>query len=132
MEKYCFGKSNNDNIFNKHIDKVTLLIKQDVSATMLQALRVVFRLRKGEQISEYDSKTSEFNFMSGSTKTICLTLLKDESYDELYEYLLNEFGKKLDIFANLKQLDITGREIIEFITLDNDPFKWYNNVNLFL
>jgi hypothetical protein len=127
-----FTHNDNDNdILNKHINKVSQLIKYELTSVMLQSLRVAFRLRYGQPISEYDSETQKFHFLSGNKKTICLSLLNDKNYDILYEYLMNEFGKKINVFSNLKNLDISGREILNFITNDIDPFKWYNNVKDF-
>ena len=45
---------------------------------------------------------------------------------------MSEFGKKLDLVSTIKRLDITGKEILTFITLGDDPFKWYNNIGHFL
>ena len=133
IDKFIHNDIDNDNndILNKHIDKVSLLIKYELTSVMLQSLRVAFRLRYGQPISEYDSETQKFNFLSGNKKTICLSLLNDKNYDVLYEYLMNEFSKKINVFSNLKNLDISGREILNFITNDIDPFKWYNNVKDF-
>jgi hypothetical protein len=29
-------------------------------------------------------------------------------------------------------MDINGEEILKFITQDEDPFKWYNNIKNFI
>jgi hypothetical protein len=36
------------------------------------------------------------------------------------------------VVACIKKLDMTGREILEFITMGDDPFRWYDNVKHFL
>ena len=32
-------------------------------------------------------------------------------------------------YFELKNMDITGAEIIEFITQHGDPYFWYNSIN---
>ena len=29
-------------------------------------------------------------------------------------------------------MDITGEEMLQFITMDEDPYKWYNNIGKFI
>jgi hypothetical protein len=119
-------------IINKHMEKLLFIVKQDVNNVTLQALRVVFRLIMGEEVKEFDKEATEYKYFSLEKRTFCLQMCRERSYGDLYDYLLTEFGKKLDIVATIKGLDITGREILEFITLGDDPFKWYDNVKNFI
>ena len=123
--------SQNDTI-NQHFEQTLKIIKYELTNTMMQAMRFAFRLVTNEEIKDHDLIIAEFNFMSGNKRALCLFLLNDKKYGELYEYLLSEFGKKLDFVSTIKRLDITGREILTFITLGDDPFKWYNNIGHFL
>ena len=59
-------------------------------------------------------------------------LSRENQYELLFELLFDYCARELDIYSQLKQLDLTGVEILEFITADQDPFKWYNNINMFL
>uniref|UniRef100_A0A6C0IHR8 Uncharacterized protein n=1 Tax=viral metagenome TaxID=1070528 RepID=A0A6C0IHR8_9ZZZZ len=126
--------NNNDkDIFNAHMEKMLFIVKHEVNNVTLQALRVVFRLITGEEIKDFDKDAANFIFLNNNEKkSKCLRLIQEKNYTDLYDFLLTEFGKKLDIVAIYKGLDITGREILEFITLGDDPFAWYNNVKLFL
>lgn len=126
-------KFNNDNnIFNSHMEKVLHIIKHELNNVVLQSLRVVFRLITGEEIKPFDNNVQNFNCFDSTKRNTCLNLITDKNYTGLYDFLLTEFGKKLDIVAVFKGLDLTGREILEFITLGDDPFDWYNNVKHFL
>jgi len=59
-------------------------------------------------------------------------LSRENQYELLFELLFDYCARELDIYSQLKQLDLSGVEILEFITADQDPFKWYNNINMFL
>jgi hypothetical protein len=125
------NNNHNGHLFNEHLEKMTSLVKHEVVQVMLQALRPVFRLITGEEVKEFDAGALDFPFISGQKREMCLQLFNDNKYGDLYEYLMTFFGKKLDIVAYVKGLDLTGREMLEFITLGDDPFSWYNNVQHF-
>jgi hypothetical protein len=125
------NNNHNGHLFNEHLEKMTSLVKHEVVQVMLQALRAVFRLITGEEVKEFDAGGLDFPFISGQKREMCLQLFNDNKYGDLYEYLMTFFGKKLDIVAYVKGLDLTGREMLEFITLGDDPFSWYNNVRHF-
>jgi hypothetical protein len=131
IRRYSIHNNNNKNILAKHMDTIITIIKTELINVMLQVLRVVFRLIHGEEIKEFDKGALTFTCMVGGKRSQCLQYLTNKDYAFLYDFLLNEFGEKLEIIVIFKQLDITGREMLELITLDNDPFKWYNNVKLF-
>jgi hypothetical protein len=122
----------NNNIFNSHMEKILHIIKHELNNVTLQWLRTVFRLITGEEIQHSYNNEQDFYWIDIKKCKLCLNLLTDKNYTGLYELLLTEFGKKLDIVAVFKGLDLTGREILEFITLGDDPFDWYNNVKHFL
>jgi hypothetical protein len=131
IRRYSIHNNNNKNILAKHMDTIITIIKTEIINVMLQVLRVVFRLIHDEEIKEFDKGALTFTCMVGEKRSQCLQYLTNKDYVFLYDFLLNEFGEKLEIIVIFKQLDITGREMLELITLDNDPFKWYNNVKLF-
>lgn len=124
--------NNSNNMFNKHIDKFGDLVKYELANEILQTLRVAVRLKRGQHITEYDSKIIEFSSFPYKKRDICLEFYRSQSFHELFEYLLDEYGHKLNVFSFFKKLDISGREILELITIDEDPFKWYNNVKHFV
>ena len=119
-------------LINKHIEKLLTLVKQELHNVVLQALRVVFRLIVGEAVKEFDKDATDYRYFSPDKRARCLQLYNERNYGDLYDYLLTAFGKKLDIVSTVKGLDMTGREILEFITMGDDPFKWYDNVKEFL
>ena len=58
-----------------------------------------------------------------------MELYKEKDYDLLCELLFNYTASELDIYAKLKHMDMSGKDILTFITLDEDPYKWYNTIN---
>lgn len=56
-------------------------------------------------------------------------LYKEKDYDLLFELLFNYGANELDILAQLKDIDMTGEDLLTFITLNEDPYKWYNDIN---
>ena len=120
-------------IYKAHMEKMLFIIKNELNTVILQCLREVFRLLIGEINDNIEKdNNNDFSFVAGEKRLKCLVFMREKNYGDLYTYLLTEFGKKLNIVALHKGLDITGREMLEFITMDDDPFKWYNNVRCFL
>lgn len=114
---------------NTHMQRLLEMVTKELNNIVLHALRVVFRLITGEEVKVFDT---EYIYFSHEKRSICLNFCREKNYCDLYNFLLTEFGKKLDVVAYIKKLDMTGQEILEFITMDDDPFKWYDNVKHFL
>jgi hypothetical protein len=53
-------------------------------------------------------------------------LFKEKEYKLVYELLFNYTASELDIITKLKPMVMTGEELLTFITMDEDPYKWYN------
>ena len=59
-------------------------------------------------------------------------LIKEQNHEMIYDMIFNYTATELNILALLRKMDITGEEILKFITQDEDPFKWYNNIKNFI
>jgi hypothetical protein len=127
-----FNNNTFHSIFNSHMEQMLLIVKHELNNVTLQALRTVFLLITGEEAQQFDTDVTNFICFNYEKRNKFINLITNKNYTELYDFLLNEFGRKLDIVALFKGLDISGREILEFITLGDDPFDWYNNVKHFL
>jgi len=119
----------NDSIFTAHMERILNVVKHELNNVTLQVLRSVFRLIIGEESQQIDPNLIFFDY---EKRNKCVDLITNKSYSELYDFLLTEFGKKLDIVSVFKGLEVSGREMLEFITLGDNPFDWYNNVKHFL
>ena len=58
-----------------------------------------------------------------------IELYKEKDYDLLCELMFNYTASELNILAQLKCMDMSGEELLTFITLDEDPYKWFNDMN---
>ena len=56
-------------------------------------------------------------------------LFQEKNYELLYELLFNYSISELNIIVNLKKMEMTGEELLTFITMDEDPYKWYNTLS---
>jgi len=63
---------------------------------------------------------------------IYLELMEKKEYQLAREILDDFCAHRLDIFARLKQLDLSGQEILMFITANEDPYRWLNNIKFFM
>jgi hypothetical protein len=61
-----------------------------------------------------------------------LELLQEKEFKALYDLLFEYVANHLNVFAQMTEMDISGSEILTFITADADTYKWYNNIVLFM
>jgi hypothetical protein len=57
-----------------------------------------------------------------------LGMLSAEQYKNIFELLLVEYGKELDTVAQLKQLGISGQELLNIIISNPNPYLWINDM----
>jgi hypothetical protein len=76
---------------------------------------------------EYQSKYI-FNELPYHLRKMFTELFKAKDYSLLYELLFNHSARELDTMAKLKEMDMSGTEILSFITLNEDPYQWYNTI----
>jgi len=123
---------NDRNMMNTQIEQVITSIKNDLTNHMLSLLRVVFRLKNGDEKREEINVEYCFNFIRKLHREEYLTLYRSDKYGELFDRLIDYFSRDIDILSNLKKLDLTGKELLQFITHGNKPYEWYNNIRHFL
>ena len=70
-----------------------------------------------------------FNELPSLYRRMFMDLYKEKEYDLLYELLFNYSASQLEIMCKLKKVDMTGEELLTFITLNEDPYKWHNAIN---
>jgi hypothetical protein len=73
-----------------------------------------------------------FNELPYTYREMFTDLYKEKEYSTLCEVLFHYCAMQLDVLAKLKKMDISGEEMLQFITSDADSYKWYNNMNSFL
>lgn len=65
-------------------------------------------------------------------RQLFIELLQAKEYQLLYDLLFDYTAAQLNIIAQIMGIDFTGEEMLKGITCDEDPYKWYNNIKLFL
>ena len=81
---------------------------------------------------EFISDLYLYNNLPTSARDVYFGLLKNKEYDFLSDILLEFIEYQLDVYVFLTQGDLSGEEMLKFIMADEDPYKWCNNVNLFM
>ena len=94
------------------MDTIITIIKTELINVMLQVLRVVFRLIHGEEIKEFDKGALTFTCMVEGKRSQCLQYLTNKDYAFLYDFLLYEFGVKVEIIFIFIQCLFNFYEVI--------------------
>ncbi len=61
-----------------------------------------------------------------------MSLWNENNHNLLREVIFNFCANQLQIVSDLTEMDISGEDMLRFITIDEDPYKWYNNIDAFL
>jgi hypothetical protein len=72
-----------------------------------------------------------FDDFPKASRDVYLNLLEKKEYDLLRDIFLEFCIHQLDLIVHLNQLDLSGQDMMKFITADEDPYKWNNNIKLF-
>ena len=125
-----FYRGYNQQMFDAQKEKIIESKKSYLKNVILQHLRYAYFILNGKDMGDLDlTEWKEFNEVSQNVQQKCINLLNEKKYQKLFDLLKNEYGQKLDLVPKLKNMDITGAEIIEFITNNPDPYFWYNKIN---
>lgn len=114
-------------------ESVITTIKNDFKNNIFTTMRVLLRLIRGEEEKEGINNFYMFHYISQTKRVLIEELYQEGRYKELFDYLLDFFSKKMDIMAKLKEMDMTGRELIGFIINEHDKniYNWSNTLNSF-
>jgi hypothetical protein len=121
-------------------EQIIRTIHTQFKTTNLSALRQVRKLLIDEQQAEHieaehieqqDHNMANyiFNDLPKFYREMFKDLFKEQEYDLLYEMVFNYSASELEKLAQLKELALCGEDLLTFITLDEDPYKWYNTMN---
>ena len=118
-------------MIEKQKEQVINSIKSELRNYIFSNLRIILRLSNGEEKYEEIQNVYFFNNLPEYEKTKVLALYHKKHFTKLLDYLMNYYGKKIDIVSKIKALDVSGREILEFIVNGTNPYDWYNSLNNF-
>jgi hypothetical protein len=118
---------------NEIIDEFRTRFK-NINLGVLRQVRFVMLHPDDEKADELQNQHTYLflNIIPKRQRAPFLEILQAKEYKTLYEILFDYVAGQLNIYTQLKGLDITGTEMLNFITVDADPYKWYNNVKNFM
>jgi len=128
---YSHSLTDVNTIINTQIEQVISTIKSDLINHMLSFLRVIFRLIVGDEQRADINIEHSFNFIAKPYREEFLKLYNETNYTDLYTNLIHYFSRDIDNVSKLKNLGLSGKEILQFIVSGDKPYEWYGNVKHF-
>lgn len=118
-------------MIEKQKEQVITTIKDELKNDIFSILRIILRLVKEEEKYEEIKHVYFFNNLPEYEKNKALSLYHEKKFNNLIEFLINYYGKKIDLVVKIKELDISGREILQFIINGTNPYDWYKSLENF-
>jgi hypothetical protein len=112
-------------------EQVISSIKKELINEIFYIFRTIVRLINGDETYEEIKNVYFFNCLPEYEKKKALIMYHEKIYNELLDYLMNYYGKKIDLVSKIKDLDISGREILEFIVTTSNLYDWSKTLNNF-
>ena len=119
------------NMINEQKKQVINNIKKNLRNNTFPILRIIARLITGDEKLENIKNIDFLENLPPLISPKAVELYNNKQHYILYYYLIDYFSIPLDIVVNLQNLDLTGKEMLEFIINDVDIYKWYDNINDF-
>ena len=118
-------------MIEKQKEQVITTIKDELRNDIFSILRIILRLVKEEEKYEEIKHVYFFNNLPEYEKNKALSLYHEKKFNNLIDFLINYYGKKIDLVVKIKELDISGREILQFIINGTNPYDWYKSLENF-
>jgi hypothetical protein len=115
-------------IYRTQFKMIYLAILRQVKKYMIDALAGAEQAGAQQESPDLVAKYLFYD-LNKFYKEMFTDLFKEKEYKLLYELVFNYTASELDVLAKIKEMDMTGEELLTFITLDEDPYKWYNAIN---
>ena len=130
-QHYSHDMADVNTMINTQIEQVISTIKSDLTNHMLSLLRVIFRLIVGDEQRASINIDHSFNFIALPHRARLFQLYNENNYVDLYTNLIDYFSRDIHILSKLKNHDLSGKEILQFIVNSDKPYEWYSNVKHF-
>ena len=111
----------NQNMVNAQITEFTNLIRDEMRNYSLSVLRMIYRLINGlsADINEYFTN----RIRETHRDTVC-QMYHNQEYSKLFNTLIDYYAIDLDIYCKIKNFDLSGKEMMQFLISNPDPYKW--------
>ena len=130
-QHYSHDMADVNTMINTQIEQVISTIKSDLTNHMLSLLRVIFRLIVGDEQRASINIDHSFNFIALPHRARLFQLYNENNYVDLYTNLIDYFSRDIHILSKLKNHDLSGKEILQFIVNSDKPYEWCSNVKHF-
>jgi hypothetical protein len=101
--------------------KILENILYDFTNYHLATLRSIYKKIEGEDITIYEG---HFYNLPKDIKIQIMEMLSTEQYRKMFQLLVEHYGKELDTVVQLKQLQISGQELMKRIISNPNPYLW--------
>ena len=101
----------------------------DLNTYGLATMRVIYKKMNGDDeiiIHDY-----HFNYIKGKEKEQILKLLEQKEYNKIYDILFEYYSKYFKTICCLKNYDLTGKELLQIITSNPNPYLWISEMKKF-
>jgi hypothetical protein len=92
----------------------------------LATLRAIYK--KLDNDKELEIHPYHFHSISKDSKKILLDLLTNQDFYQIFEVLKVYYSKDIDIICKLKNFTISGRELLNMIMEEKNPYLWINGL----
>ena len=99
---------------------------KDFYLTMLRQVKLV--LNNNMRDDNFINTNFYEEFPHNEQRIVFLDLYREKQYKTIYNLLYEEGIKQLDMLGWFKNYEMTGAELMQQITKEADPYKWYNNL----
>ena len=118
--QYIEYPSSTHEMINSQKQQVIKTIKKELKDNTLTLLRLISRLNSGNEQRENINTEYFLTNLPELERKEAISLYNDLNYNKLFDYLLDYYSKKIEIIIKIKRLDLTCREIMRFITNDQN------------
>ena len=120
-------------MINNQKNQVIQQVKDLLKNKMLTILRACKRLINGTDLhDDYNAKVMLDYIWCPKERTKCELIYNEKKYNDLFDELIDFFEKELDKIVAINKLDISGKEILLFITQNEKHYEWYDDIKQFL
>jgi hypothetical protein len=116
----------------KNQSKIVLdSLKTEFKNHIFSKMRVLLKLIRGEEKHEDIAKINFWVNVTQTKKVYIDEMFNERRYDELFDYLLDHYSKKIDVMAKICLMEWEGKDLIHFIINKNEKnlYNWYTNLD---
>ena len=115
------------------VDTIISDFRNNILTVLRQVHQLIYSPKKNDTDEKEVENVSTFFFSGISSRNIdqFIILYNSHMFTALYQKLKEYTGEQIDYAAKLREMDIDGCEILEFIMSDKDPYKWDKNISSF-